>query len=302
MFVEDLKSNYIGYGLPKKFIDCIPEYCESCGSPLEIGESLTGLHCSNPRCVDKIAKRIEMICQDLDIMYFGESAIRKFIDYYGITNPLAIFALEEGMDLSDDVSPIVSEKVINQILSKKDFLLWEYVMCANLPYLKTNARKIFQGYSSLEEAYMDIEDGGVEFIQNSLGIYNEGEVSIQAIKIYNTLMEYKEDLFDCIPNVNIVDLDGVKEINVVCSDEVGTPFKKKSEFYAYIKNEFKDKVHVNFLSSVSKSIDYLVWKGADGSPAWYTSKVKSVESWNGSGKTDIPILTAKQLIHVLEEM
>ena len=23
MFVEDLKSNYIGYGLPKKFIDCI---------------------------------------------------------------------------------------------------------------------------------------------------------------------------------------------------------------------------------------------------------------------------------------
>lgn len=301
MFVSDIKENYDSYGLPVRFADCLPEFCPSCGAPLEIRETLTGLQCSNPRCVDKIVKRIEMICQDLNILYFGESTIHKFIDYYGITNPMNMFALEKGMIISDEVSPEVSAKIVNQVVEKKRFLLWEYVMYANLPYIKTNARKIFQGYSTLEEAYNDIELGGVGFIQEKLGIENSGEVSIQAMKTYTTLMEFKEDLFESIVDVHIESMEGKNELNVVCSDEVGGQFKKKAEFYAYIKNRFGEQVHVNFLSSATKSIDYLIWKGADGSPARYTSKVKSVESWNAKG-SNIPIMTAEQFIERMEEL
>lgn len=302
LFVSDIKKNYTEYGLPERFADCLPEVCEVCGSPLWIKESLTELQCSNPRCPDKIAMRISMICQDLNILYFGESTIRKLMEYYDVYNPMCIFALKPGMLIHPDISEDVSEKIIKQINEKNKFLLWEYVMYSNLPYIKTTAKKIFQGYRTLEEAYSDIESGGVGFIQDRMGISAEGGVSVQAMKVYNTLMEFKEDLFESLEDVNIIDLEGKDEIDVVCSDEVGTGFKKKAEFYDYIKNHFGDKVHVNFLGSVKKSINYLVWKGADGSPARYTSKVKTVENWNQSGKTNIPIMTAEEFIDEMKRL
>ena len=65
---------------------------------------------------------------------------------------------------------------------------------------------------------------------------------------------------------------------------------------------------------MTKSIDYLIWAGADGSPARLTSKVKKVRAWNeqykqkkAEGKLkdtdhEIPIMTAKQFIMMLETM
>lgn len=301
MFVSDMRENYSNYGLPIKFVECIPEYCTSCGALMEIGETLTGLHCSNPKCKDKVVMRIKSICQDLGVLSFGESTIEKFVDYYGISNPLNVLALQEGMLLSDEVSEKVSTSIIAQLHKKRNFLLWEYVMLANLPYIRTSARKIFQGYTTLEDAYNDIEAGGVDFIQKKLGIANEGEVSVQAMKIYSTLMEFKDDLFECVIEINIINMEDKKELNVVCSDQVGGEFNKKAEFYAYINETFTDKVHVNFLPSVNKSIDYLVWAGADGSPARYTSKVKTVEGYNNKG-LNIPIMTATQFIEEMENL
>lgn len=302
MFISDIKDNYDAYGLPYEFAECLPEFCETCGAPLEMRESLTGLTCSNSRCPDKIVMRIKAICGDLGILYFGEAKIREFINYYGVTNPLNVLALKSGMLVSDTTSEEMSEKIISQIEKKKSFLLWEYVMIANLPYVRTSAQKIFGGYNSLEEAYADIETGGVDFIQEKLGINSDVEVSVQAMKIYQSLMEYKEDLMECLVDVNIVSLEGKKEFNVVCSDQVGGGFGTKKEFYDYVNSTFADKLHVNFLPSVRQDIDYLVWAGADGSPARYTSKVRTVEGWNSKGKTDIPIVTAQQFIEAMEDL
>ena len=296
LFVTDLDSS-----LPDRFLEILPTTCETCGSPLMISDTLTGLQCSNPRCKDKLIMRTKAVCKSLNITDFGESTISKFIDYYGVTNHLNMFDLREGLILSDEVSDKVSEKVIRQIEQHKDFLLWEFVQVANLPFIQTSARKVFQGYRNLTEAYADIEEGGVAFIQEKLGIAKDGDVSLQAIKIYNTLIEFKEDLLEGEELVNIINLDGVRELNVVCSDQVGGGFRKKPEFYSYVKEHYSDRVHVNFLSSVSKSIDYLVWAGADGSPARYTSKVQKVENWNERG-SNIPIVTAEQFINELECM
>ena len=302
MFVSTLKRDYNDFGLPKRFVDCLPDVCPTCGSVMSISETLTGLHCENPKCKDKIVMRIKAICSDLGILGFGESTIEKFIDYYEVTNPLDMFGLQVGMDLAEDVSPKISESVTKQIASKRSFLLWEYVRIANIPHVQTSAMVLFKGYKTLEEAYAEIEDGGPVFIQNKLGIIADENMSIRAMKIYESLMLYKDDLFDAISQVNIIDLENKKELNVVCSDQVGDGFTKKAEFYSYINNTFGDKVHVNFLPSVNKSIDYLVWAGADGSPARYTSKVKTVEGWNSRGLTNIPILTASQFIADMEEL
>lgn len=301
VFVEDLKQNYEKYGLTERFVEILPSTCDECGSPLEISETMTGLHCSNPRCKNKMIMRIRAICRDLGIVDFGESTISKFIDYYGVTNHLNFFDLQEGMILSDEVSDKVSKKVIDQLVHKKDFLLWEFVQIANLPNIQTSARKIFQGYESLEEAFEDIEEGGVLFIQEKLGKSSDEVTSLNAIKIYTTLMEFKDDLLEGVQCVNIRSIVGKKELNVVCSDQVGGRWNKKAEFYDYVHKNFEDKVHVNFLSSVTKDIDYLIWQGADGSPARYTSKVQKVERMNEKGR-NIPIMTGEQFVLEMERL
>lgn len=298
MFISELRENASSLGLPMRFVDTLPEFCQSCGCELEIRESLTGLCCSNPRCSDKMIMRIRAICKDLGILYFGESAIEKFVELHRPDAPVDIFFLRKGMPIGEGISQKVADTIIEQIDGKRDMLLWEYVMYDNIPGVRTSAQKIFSGYHTLEEAYKDIEEGGLPFIQKKLGMSSQ-YAYVQAVKVYNNLLEFKSDLFGAIGEVRITNLDGVKEFNVVCSDQVGGGFNTKSEFYSYVNNRFSGSIHVNFLPSVNKSIDFLVWAGADGSPARYTSKVQKVEGFNAKG-CNIPIVTALQFIEILE--
>lgn len=301
MFVSELKESHYSLGLPERFTDCLPEWCEVCGAPMEISDNLTGLHCSNPRCKDKMVMRVRALCQDLGLLTFGEKNIEKFLDTYSIDSPMDIFGLQKGSPVID-VSQKVVDCLVDQLQAKKKMLLWEYVMYSNIPYVRTSARKIFQGYKRIEDAISDIESGGVPFIQRKLGLAgDENGLSVQAVKVYNSIMEYKEDLLKGIEYIEIIDLQGIKELNVVCSDQVGGRFSKKAEFYDYVSRKFSDKVHVNFLSSVNKSIHYLVWAGADGSPARYTNKVKTVEGYNAKG-ANIPIVTAEQFIEEMKRL
>ena len=302
MYVSSMKRDYESLGLPKRFVDILPETCPTCGGLMVINETLTGLHCENSRCPDKLVMRIKAICQDLGILGFGESTIEKFINYYEVTNPLNMFALRVGMPLGEDVSDKVSESVCRQVEEKRKFQLWEYVRVANIPGVQTSAMPIFQGYKSLSDAYRDIEEGGVKFIQSKLGLAgDENGVSIRSMCIYKSLMEYKDDLFESLEDVIIVNTDGLKDLKIVCSDQVGGRFKTKNDFYSYIKNTFGNKVNPIFLTSVNKNIDYLIWAGADGSPARYTSKVKSVEGYNARG-CNIPIVTGEQFIEIMEKL
>lgn len=301
MFVSSIKENYQSMGLPQRFAEILPEYCEACGAPLELSETLTGLHCSNPRCKDKLVMRVRALIQSLGILTFGEANIEKFLATWTIDGPMDIFGLHKGDSLSPEISQKVSDVIIEQIQAKNHMLLWEYVMLSNIPFVQTSARKIFQGYKTLEDAYADIEARGVPFIQEKLGNVDPNFLSVQAMKVYNSLMMYKDELLSSVQYVHIVDLTGVRELNVVCSDQVGGRFAKKAEFYAYVNNTFADKVHVNFLPAVNKSIDYLVWAGADGSPARYTSKVKTVDGYNAKG-CNIPIVTAEQFIEIVRDM
>ena len=137
MFVLDIKENYEDYNLPEAFAMILPATCEKCGAPLEIRETLTGLRCSNPRCSDKMVMRIKALCKDLGILNFGESTIEKFVDFYQPESPMDIFELEEGMLLAPDFSAKVSLDVIRQIKKKNKMQLWEYVMFANIPFVRT---------------------------------------------------------------------------------------------------------------------------------------------------------------------
>lgn len=309
---------------PDMFYESIPQYCfeDGCGYPMEMTEVLTQLHCSNPRCPSKVVQRLIAMAQSLGVKDFGEARATKFIRSFGISNPLFIFGYEPEIDgaMGDGISVETSRKIVDQFLEKKKFTLSEYVKIANLPFIQTSANIIFGDYDSLEEAYDDIEAGGVEFIRSKLNIKKGSEdeeesVSVRALKVYDSLMTFKEDLIEALDFVEIIKVktEGMIRLKAVCSDEVGIPFKTKADFYATVNNRYDD-IHVEFLNSVTKGIDYLIWAGADGSPARYTNKVKKTEGYNskyeerkeqGVLKADehyIPIVTAGQFLDILDNM
>lgn len=338
MLVRDFKNTF-GYIYEDAFLDSLPNTCldDRCNSPMEISEALTGMHCSNPKCPTKVANRLVAMAQMLGVKDLGAARANTFITTMGINNPLLMFAYEPSVDgvMGQGISMETSQKIVDQFLAKKSFALWEYVRLANLPFIQTSALQIFGDFDDLTEAYNAIEAGGVAYIQDKLSIKAKNskssigsavaagvdldnlslDVSVRALKIYTSLMTFKSDLFQVLPYVNIIKLnDGeMKVLRAVCSEEVGFPFKTKSDFYATINNLYSD-LHVEFLNSVNKSIDYLIWAGADGSNVRVTNKVNKVRGWNakyeehkaqGTLKNDeheIPILTAQQFMLVLQTL
>lgn len=274
--------------LPKEFVDTLPTTCDACGAPTEITETLSLLRCSNPMCGEKAVQRLVALLQDLDVKNMGEAKCRNFLEHWGITNPYAIFMYEltDG-PLFDGCSMDFSEGIFEQIDSKREMLLWEYVKIGNLPGIRDSARKLFADYDDLEEFYDDLEEGGIDFVQDLLGIkkgtkqdsdnfFDDSEaVSVTAVKVYNTLMDHKEELFEALDFVTIKKLT-TPVLNVCISTAVGKPYKSKKDFINQMNEQFGHKVHLNFLSSVSKEVHFLIWskEGAE------TSKVRKAKAHN----------------------
>lgn len=266
MLIKDFKDTMEGQ-FPDMFLESLPDECFDCGSPMEMSEVMTGLHCSNPRCRSKIAQRLYALCTNLGVKDLGKKRAETFVSSFDLNNPLLIFAYEPNTDgaMGDGISLDMSNKIMSQFENKKNFTLSEYVRVANLPFLQTSCVAIFGDYDSLQAAYEDIEQGGVEFIRNKLDIKKgssdelgeeQNDVSIRALRVFETLMTFKQDLFQALPYVNIIEVNKNKQgvegssdlvyLKAVCSDEVGYPFKTKNDFYATVNNLYSN-LHVEFL-------------------------------------------------------
>ena len=304
MFVTELKNSELS--LKEEFIEILPKYCSACESPLEINLTLTELKCSNPNCTDKIVMRIRKICEAYGIKHFGESSIEKWVEAEDIVNPLELFNVYDGK-LLRGISPTLSDKVVPQILASRSVRLWEFLANAQLPYIQSIAKTLLKGYDSLEAFYEDLEDGGVDFIQRLLGIadqyddYGNEIASIQAVKIYTSLVDYKEELLIGVSYMDIIQENtAVKEFIIVASDEVGGDFSTKRQFYDFIKQRYAGKAVFTIGSSVTKKTDIVIWKGFDGTPARLTTKVKRTYELYEKG-VEIQGYTANEFISAFDE-
>lgn len=289
-----------------EFYDCLPKRCPVCGMPMEMSEALTGLHCSNPKCLSKVAQRLIAIASSLGVKDLGEARAESFIFHWGITNPLLIYSYDPEVDgpMSEDISLDLSVKIINQFKEKRKFTLGEYVRLANIPNIQMSAFALFDGFDDINDAYQAIETGGVEYIRDRLNIKEKGseDVSVRAVKVFDSLMTFKTDLIEAIDGIEIIKIhtEGMHTLKAVCSTEVGQPFRTKADFYATCNNLYPN-IHIEFGSSVTKKTDYLVWAGADGSPRAVTNKVKKARAYNESG-CDIKIVTAQEFLAMLEQL
>lgn len=286
-------------GFSDAFYDSLPDICfeEGCGHPTEMLETLTQLRCSNPRCPAKIAERIDAIVKSLGVKDFGEQRIRSFVTANGITNPLIIFAYEPGEDgaLSDDISLELSEKIYAQIQEKKSFTLAEYVRIANLPNVQTSANSIFGSFDDIEEAYRKLEEGGIPYIQSCLGV--SGDASVRALKIYESLMLFKDDLVNMIDCVDIIRVNNteMKYFKACVTGSVGCGYATKAQFYAKVNSMYTD-LHVDFQGSVTSDVNYVIFAGGD-----MTRKVKKAYDMQASGK-DVKIMNATEFVEEMKEL
>lgn len=290
-----------------EFYDCLPRVCPECGMPMEISEALTGLHCSNNKCPDKVAQRLVAMANKLGVKDLGDARAIDFVRKYNLDNPLLIFSYEPDVDgtMTDRTNLEISNRIANAFKERNKFTLAEYVKIANLPFIQESATAVFDGYDDLEEAYKAIEMGGVEFIRDRLNIKEKGteDVSVRALKVYDSLMTFKSDLFAVLDDVQIIKIfsnTDMISIKAVCSTSVGAGFKTKADFYATCNNLYGN-MHIDFGSSVTKKTQYLIWAGADGSPAEVTNKVKKARAYQDQG-VDIKIVTALQFLEILEKL
>ena len=305
VLVKDLEFSELGSSLDPRFFEVVPQFCDSCESPLDMNMALTELKCINPMCTGKLVMRVRKLCEALGIKHFGESSIEKWVDENGIVSPLQLYNIEDGM-LLNGISDSLADKLLPQISAVKTMKLWEFVANAQLPYIQMSAKKLLEGYSSLEDFFSDMTDGGVEFIQNRLGIGDQYDdlgnpiVSTMASKVFTSLLESHEELLEAINYITLEDESNVQEFIIVASDEVGNGFSTKREFYNYIKQRYAGLATFTIGSSVTKKTNIVIWKGFDGTPARETSKVKRTYELHNQG-VQIQGYTAAEFIEAFDK-
>lgn len=299
ILVKDLVDNS---NLPKEFIDVLPKICDTCNSPIEISETLTILRCTNELCLDKAVHRLVAMLKDLGVKNMGESKCRKFLEQLADPNPYAIFMYhpDEDGELFKGCSMDFSWGIFDQIDSKRSMYLWEYVKIGNLPHIRDISRKLFSDYNDLDSFYNDLEEGEVDFIQNLLDIKGtEDTISVKALAVYDTLVTFKDYLYQAIDYVDIKTVN-VPVLNICLSTSVGGGYRSKQDFVQTMIKKYGNKVMLNVLGSVTKSCDVLVWSKV-GTETTKVKKAKSINSKRvGSDEKEILILTADEFENYLK--
>ena len=275
--------------LSEDIIDCIPHECE-CGSPIEFTDSLRQIYCSNPRCLYKVAARLEAMAKAMQADGWGESTCIEVCKIFKLKSPYQVFLLEnavaDGISSLDGVAAFPKKVASICDPARKKVELWEVVKLAGIPSIETISYKIFDGYNSLTEAFNDIEKGQVPFIADKLGLKN-AETGVMAVRVYNTLLEYKDELLFGEKQFQIYKPTG-ETLHIAITGGV-QGFKNKGEFIRYINDRYNGKVNAMLMSSVTSQVDILIADGDTSSRKYKSAErinAKHLEKLMDAGETD----------------
>lgn len=299
LLVSSLSSQPAYSSLPLEFFDQLPDSCPSCGYPTVIRPALTQLSCSNVRCPVKVSARIVAIFKKMGVLGIGQANAERMVATYDFTNPLDVLDYAKGSP-QEGYYPVYEGSNMNLNIAVADgvrkFLakpmtLSEYVTLAYLPGVQESASAVFSGFDTLEDAYEAIEQGGVAFIQNKLGI-DPDTISLRAGQVYETLMEFKTDLLEMQDRVTfITNLGSMTTLRMCISDSAGAPFVSKRDFQNTVDAIVTPKgIRIEWKSSVTKNLDYLIHGGGR-----YTNKLAAAERYG------IPVMTGQEFIDQLNQ-
>ena len=277
--------------LPEEFCATLPEKC-SCGADLEIAETLCKISCPNPKCITKVTQRAVDMLNYIGVLGMGEAKCRAFFEAAKLYNPYALFAWTLNADYEKTFKDVFKrefmEDIYEQLKTRREYTLSEYVKIGFLPDIQDSANVLFKDYTDLRSFYTDLDAKGTALIAELMGLPEDGA---KVMNVYNSLLTFREDLMAGLPYVKIVEPERL--LNVCRSVGEGEPYKNKAEFKAAVKQEFGEKVHINWLNSVSKNgCDYLVCPDANAT----STKITQAK------KYDIPAMTGTEFMALLRTM
>lgn len=267
----------------------IPDECE-CGAEIVFTDSLKQIMCSDPRCIYKIASRLESMAKAMQVDGFGESSCIEICRTFGLISPYQVFILEGKS------CPGVAafDKKIRDIINSpyRNCELWQMVSYGSIPGIDQIAYKIFGSYKSIDEAFIDIEKQQAPFIAELLG-QKTGSAGVMAVNVYNTLIQYKEELRFGESRFNILHKNGDR-MQIAITDSVNG-YPNKSAYIKELNMTYDGKLTLVRLNSVTNEVKYLIADG-DKTSSKYRKALKMQEKGH-----PIKIVTSQEFKDILKE-
>ena len=176
-----------------KLASALPSQCSRCEWPLASRIDLAAFTCVNPRCPAKIEDYAYRAIQGIGVTTVSPDDVHKYVEQTGTRNPLSILTVQPGELLYEGADPALADD-ISEAVALADLTPAEFVALPHLPHVgKDEADALYADDAPLERAYKPIKDGGVPYVQARLAIPND-TVSLHAGHVYETLLEFEEDL------------------------------------------------------------------------------------------------------------
>lgn len=176
-----------------KLASALPAQCPRCEWPLASTIDLTLITCVNPRCPAKIEDYAHHAIQGMGVTTVSPDDVRQYVEQTGARNPLSILTVQPGEPLYEGADPALADGIAEAVAAA-DLTPAEFVALPHLPHVgQDEADALYADDAPLERAYKPIKDGGVPYVQARLAIPND-TVSLHAGRVYETLLEFEEDL------------------------------------------------------------------------------------------------------------
>lgn len=237
-----------------------PESCPACGTKLVKEEGLVALKCLNPHCPEKIKREISyFVSRDaMNISGLGDKIVEKFIELEKIKTVVDIYFLENYRNELENLEKMGKKSVdnlLNSINESKNQDFSKVLYALGIPFVgKFNA-------NLLSKTFKDIDVLKEKSVEELLKVKGIGEKAAIAV---NTFLN-NENNWKIITELKEIGLkfkfeeDELKEVRD--NPIKGKNFLATGKLEKYKREEIKDIILSkggNYLSGVSKNLDYLI--------------------------------------------
>lgn len=265
---EAIENNVIS----QETMHLLPKMCK-CGAPLEFSDSMKEIRCTDEKCKYSIIYRVKEFCKKLHIG-FTDSDIEQIVDIFGIVTPYQVIQIcDDTIIKSDRFNKLTINDITGKIQNIKniiqnEYLLYKVVELICLDNISKVAHKLFRGFENIDEAYFEIENGQLSFINERLGIKDQ-DSSIISLEIFNEIIGIKDELIFAESLFNIKH-NSKKRLNIAFADNI-IPFINIGELIDYLNYTYSyNFVHVNV---VSQTTDILIRNAASSGTKLRTANV-----------------------------
>jgi hypothetical protein len=235
----------------------LPDRCK-CGSNYELNDSLTGIECTNKNCIEYLVNRIENFTQLLSLQLSSDE-IRELVKKLNLQTPYQLLMVDDAVAQNvfsgNGLDPAELAMIAKQVkeTKSKEFTLTEIVKLCGITEVSKVAGKIFAGFETFDDAYSEIENKQVIFINERLGI-RDTESTIFSADIYDKIIDLKDELIFAEMLLSTKKCDK-QSLKIVFADNI-QPYVNKSELMDFLNYTYG----YNFIlmSSVSEDTDILV--------------------------------------------